>query len=69
MSWASVGSTILMAVVEGALWGVDWQHLVVGANAISLRVRIRQRTRLKHLVVAEPNACAATQHKLGMPGM
>ena len=56
-----------MAVVEWALWGIDGQHLVVGANAVPLRVRIRQRARLKHLVVAEPDACAATRRKLGMP--
>ena len=56
-----------MAVVERALWRIDGQHLVVGADAVLLRVRIRQRSRLKHLVIAEPNACAAMQRNLGIP--
>ena len=32
--------TVLVAVVEWALGGIDGQHLVVGANAVALSVSV-----------------------------
>lgn len=49
--------TINVVVVVGALRLVDWQHLVVDTNAVALCVGVAEHTGLKHLVIAEGNAC------------
>jgi hypothetical protein len=55
----------MVVVVEGALGLVDWQHLVVDAQPVALRVCVAEHTRLQQLVVAEGNACrGAATYKL-----
>ena len=41
----------MVVVVHGALGRIDWQHEVVGAQAVALCVRVREDARLQQLVV------------------
>lgn len=47
---------VLMVVVNRAFWSVDRQRFVMRAEAMPVRVRIRENPRLKHLVRRKPNA-------------
>lgn len=52
-----VHEAIVVVVVVGALGRVGGQEQVVGAQAVALRVCIREDARLQQLVIRVPNAC------------
>ncbi|MCY1446561.1 hypothetical protein D9M71_631410 [compost metagenome] len=41
---------VALIAVDRATWRVDWQLLVVGANAIAVRVGVGEYTALQHAV-------------------
>lgn len=72
IAMGEVHEAVVVVVVVGALGRIGGQEQIVGAQAVALRVRVREDARLQQLVVRVADACAcimdvtSMQHTAGV---